>query len=209
MDIIYKRQLQKERTRKLADARVLLVHPNSNSKSRKTGRNFAIASILSILVIFSLSGLQHFLYQWTSSNFVALFAPVNESVWEHTKLIFYPTIVFWFCQYLAFRKTTDFGLSNWILGAALSSVVGIYLVLSNYYLFFKGFSVPESLPVHLVIELIAIIAGQSFGYWALLKMRENKKIGILSLFIILTLTAIFCVFSFLPPSAEMFIPPSP
>ena len=34
----------------------------------------------------------HFLYDWYPHFLVGLFAPVNESVWEHLKLLFWPVI---------------------------------------------------------------------------------------------------------------------
>ena len=30
----------------------------------------------------------HFLYEWLPSAITALFSPVNESLWEHVKLVF-------------------------------------------------------------------------------------------------------------------------
>ena len=32
----------------------------------------------------------HFLYQWMPNAVTALFSPVNESLWEHIKLVFWP-----------------------------------------------------------------------------------------------------------------------
>ena len=38
--------------------------------------------------------LLHFGYEWSSSNFfIGSFCSVNESVWEHLKLIFVPTLI--------------------------------------------------------------------------------------------------------------------
>ena len=39
--------------------------------------------------------LSHFVYDWTGNNFlVGLFFPVNESTWEHMKLLFFPMFLF-------------------------------------------------------------------------------------------------------------------
>ena len=38
--------------------------------------------------------LLHFFFDWTGKNvIVALFSAVNESIWEHLKLLFYPTVI--------------------------------------------------------------------------------------------------------------------
>ena len=44
-----------------------------------------------ILAVAILGSLNHFLYDWTGgSSLAALFCPINESPWEHLKLLFFP-----------------------------------------------------------------------------------------------------------------------
>ena len=38
--------------------------------------------------------LLHFLYDWTEIRLVAPFSAVNESIWEHMKLLFFPMLIF-------------------------------------------------------------------------------------------------------------------
>ena len=41
-----------------------------------------------------LGTLSHFFYQWSGENpLVAFFSPVNESTWEHMKLLFFPMLI--------------------------------------------------------------------------------------------------------------------
>ena len=48
-----------------------------------------------ILFTSILGTLSHFLYEWSGGNlYVGFFAPVNESVWEHMKLIFFPMLFY-------------------------------------------------------------------------------------------------------------------
>ena len=50
------------------------------------GISFLIASLLGTLF--------HFVYEWSGDNFfVGLFFPVNESTWEHLKLVFIPILL--------------------------------------------------------------------------------------------------------------------
>ena len=52
-------------------------------------------TIIGLLFVLITGTLAHFLYGWTGKNIVAgLFTPVNESVWEHMKLIFFPMLLF-------------------------------------------------------------------------------------------------------------------
>ena len=48
-------------------------------------------TIAGILCVSILGTLLHFTYRWSGRNpLIGLIAPVNESVWEHMKLLFFP-----------------------------------------------------------------------------------------------------------------------
>ena len=45
--------------------------------------------------VLALGAAAHFFYEWSGNNFfVGMFSPVNESVWEHMKLAFFPMLLF-------------------------------------------------------------------------------------------------------------------
>lgn len=51
----------------------------------------------------------HFLYDWSGeSPLVASFSGVNESTWEHMKLLFWPMFLYAIVQQLFFRDQEDF-----------------------------------------------------------------------------------------------------
>ena len=57
----------------------------------------------SILAVILLGSLSHFLYELSGGTAIfALFCPINESVWEHLKLLFFPflfiTVIQWYRQ---------------------------------------------------------------------------------------------------------------
>lgn len=60
--------------------------------------------IVGFFIVGILGTLFHFVYDWSGQAwFVGLFVPVNESTWEHMKLLFIPmllyiTICFWFVR---------------------------------------------------------------------------------------------------------------
>ena len=52
-------------------------------------------TIAGILCVSILGTLLHFTYRWSGRNpLIGLIAPVNESVWEHMKLLFFPMLLF-------------------------------------------------------------------------------------------------------------------
>ena len=55
-------------------------------------KRYAVTGIIFVLITGSLA---HFLYDWTGNNpVVGLFTPVNESIWEHMKLLFFPMLLY-------------------------------------------------------------------------------------------------------------------
>ena len=78
--------------------------------------------------ITSLAGtLLHFLYDWTGGAvWVAPFSGVNESTWEHMKLLFWPMLLFAAVQSFFFKDRTDFWcikLKGTLLGLGLIPVI--------------------------------------------------------------------------------------
>ncbi len=62
---------------------------------RSAHRSLLALEILGFFVISGGSGLLHFLFEWSSyATPVALIAAVNESLWEHLKIAFWPAL-FW------------------------------------------------------------------------------------------------------------------
>lgn len=52
--------------------------------------------------------LLHFLYDWTNQSIiVASFSAVNESIWEHMKLLFFPMFVFALIEYKFIGKNYE------------------------------------------------------------------------------------------------------
>ncbi|MDD7025196.1 MAG: DUF6512 family protein, partial [Oscillospiraceae bacterium] len=52
---------------------------------------YTITGILFVIITGTIS---HFVYEWSQNNFIlGLFFPVNESTWEHMKLLFFPMLI--------------------------------------------------------------------------------------------------------------------
>ena len=74
-----------------------------------------------------LGSLFHFVYDFTGQNrFVGLFVAINESTWEHMKLLFWPMFVFSVIESLFFKDRKDFWcvkLRSTLLGLVLIPVL--------------------------------------------------------------------------------------
>ena len=50
--------------------------------------------LFSLFLTAILGTLLHFTFEWSNNNlFIGSFSAVNESLWEHLKLIFFPTLI--------------------------------------------------------------------------------------------------------------------
>ena len=55
-------------------------------------KSYILTGTVFVLILGSLS---HFFYEWSGSNFiVGLLSPVNESTWEHIKLLYFPMLLY-------------------------------------------------------------------------------------------------------------------
>ena len=103
-------------------------------KTNKKIINWEIASTL--FVIFFGSFL-HFIYQISNnSEFVALFAPVNESVWEHLKLGFWALFIFMILEYFFINKLVhNFFLAKFL--GIIAMELTIVIIFYSYTFFTK------------------------------------------------------------------------
>ena len=61
--------------------------------------------IIGFLVTAGLGSLLHFVYDWSGqSRVAAAFAAVNESTWEHMKLLFIPFLLFTVAEFVVFSE---------------------------------------------------------------------------------------------------------
>lgn len=84
----------------------------------------------SFFVTGALGTLLHFVYDWTGeSRVAAAFSAVNESTWEHMKLLFVPYFLFTMVQFAAFHEP----LRNFFAVKAASLGIGLVLIPTLFY----------------------------------------------------------------------------
>ncbi|MEG2322361.1 MAG: DUF6512 family protein, partial [Bacilli bacterium] len=84
--------------------------------------------IISLFVIFLLCFPLHFLYDLLPNCFISIFAPVNESIWEHMKLISTSYIFWGFFEYLIIKKN-KIKINNYLFQLFIIPVISIILYL--------------------------------------------------------------------------------
>ena len=154
--------------------------------------------LFSIFFDFILGTILHFTYKWSGNNsLVAIFSSINESVWEHLKLLFFPMLITTIMGSFYFR--------NKVPNFFCSKVFGIFIAISFTIVFFYTYA--GILGINLAIVdissfFIAVILGEFISY--LLIINKTKCNIILSSLFIILMVLFFTVFTFNPPSIGLF-----
>ena len=151
----------------------------------------------------SLGGtLLHYLYDWTNQSLPAApFSGVNESTWEHMKLLFFPMFLFALVQSFFFRDRHDF----WCVKLA-GILYGLVLIPVLFYTYNGAFG---KSPDWLNIAIFFVSAAAAFLLETRLFRKENVRCTFpAAAFALLCLIgAAFVIFTFAPPDLPLFRDP--
>ena len=164
------------------------------------------ASFLWQLAGFALSTLGgtllHFLYDWTGgSMLVAPFSGVNESTWDHMKLLYWPLFFFALVQYLFFRDQKNY----WCVKLA-EIVLGLVLIPVLFYTYNGVFGKSPDW-VNISIFYIAAFLVFLFERWGFQRDCPSCKHPRLALAAICLIGVLFVLFTFAPPQIPLFHDP--
>lgn len=113
--------------------------------------------IISFLFISIFGTISHFIYEWSNNNKIAaIFFPVNESVWEHIKMLITPTII-WLLILLPYLYDNP----NYIFASMitlLSEIILIPLIFYSYTFFTKkSILIIDILSFYLIIFISIVL----------------------------------------------------
>ena len=157
-------------------------------------------TLLGILVLFAVGSLFHFLYSLTGECFIiGLFVPINESIFEHTKMVVLPVFIWWFIFYL-FRKK-DLFVNAWFTSALIAMISAIIAIPMLFYFYSQAFGI-ESLIIDILILLASLAIGQILG---LHYYRHGKGIEYyFAIFLMIVIIILFAFFTINPPAFPIF-----
>lgn len=155
-------------------------------------------------IIVGISGtLAHFIYDWSGQNkIVGLFTAVNESTWEHMKLLYFPMLLFTLITWIFFRKSVP-SLAYALL---ISTIAGTMLIPVIFYTYtgVLGYMITW---VNLAIYYISIFLSFITAGYIVIKY-EDKEVSILLYVIITILICMFFIFTYEPPELGIFVDPT-
>ena len=135
----------------------------------------------------------HFLYEWLPNPVTALLSPINESLWEHIKILYWPYLAA--SAFVAWGRPT--GMRPWLLSLVI--LCPLMLVL--------GLLLHAALALHALWLDIALYLGlMAFGFWFPVRFSGpfrgwRWRIPAILAFL---LGALILLFTFFPPAGVLF-----
>ncbi len=162
-------------------------------------RKILALEIAGTLFIIFLGTALHFTFDFSGKNpVVGAFSAVNESVWEHLKLPFWPSLLWILLEMYPIRKA----VGNFFTSKAIGTIVMIVFIPTVFYAY-TAFT-EENLAVDIATFMIAVIIGQIISYRLFKRGTPSKKTEMVALCLIALLAIIFVVFTFYPPHLSIF-----
>jgi hypothetical protein len=156
--------------------------------------------LVGVGVIFLAGSLFHFLFDWSGGLApVGVIAAVNESVWEHFKIAFWPALIYAVIEYPFLRRYTN----NFFIAKAIGFYVMPLVIAAIFYAYTAIFG-EEILAVDVLIFLVAIALGQFASYKILTLKQWPRWLCWVGVAMVILLAVAFGVFTFYPPHLGIF-----
>jgi len=156
-----------------------------------------------IAFIVVLGSVLHFAFEWSGRAIaIAPIAAVNESVWEHLKLGFWPALIYAALEYGRFGKSVN--------NFASAKTIGIYLIpitIVVLYYAYKAILGHGLLQVDIAIFVVAVIVGQLVSYKLLIASPLPARLNRFAPIVLAILGVLFVVFTFYTPQLSVFRDP--
>ncbi|BAJ50997.1 conserved hypothetical protein [Candidatus Caldarchaeum subterraneum] len=144
----------------------------------------------------------HFTYELSGGNMaVALISAVNESVWEHLKLAFFPALFLAVPAFIRLRRDYP----NFFLGKTVGMLVTPFTIVVGFYGYETIFHSSNTV-YDIGLFIAAVILGQFVSY-RLIQRHGRRRFNALPLAVLILMTALFFLFTFQPPALEVFRDP--
>ena len=156
---------------------------------------FLFISVLGVLL--------HFTYEWSGDNpIVALFSAVNESTWEHLKLLFFPMLLLTIIELLFTEKRQL--PSNYLFARTIGIISDMAFIVIAFYTLTGVFA---KLPDAVNITLYFLGVFLALCIENKINRGNSQNHSAFAAIVLLALTIAFFVFSKYPPSIGLFANP--
>ena len=157
--------------------------------------------VFSFLFIAIVGTLLHFTYSWSGNNFfVASFSAVNESTWEHLKLIFFPSLIITVIGFFIIGKN----ISNFLYARVVAVIASMIFIVVFFYTY-TGVLETNVAILDIGSFFVAVFLEEYLVY-RIIKKKSNKNTNVSSIILIILLLC-FITFTYFPPMIGLFKDP--
>lgn len=157
--------------------------------------------ILSAVFVAVLGTILHFVFEWSGNNpLVGAVSAVNESTWEHLKLLYYPMLITITVGYFYFGK----GMKNFLCAKTIGMLIAMIFTVVIFYTY-TGVAGTNYAIINILIFYAAVVIGEYGAYRILLAKSEcNRGLALIVLGVLLTC---FVRFTYNTPEIGLFKDP--
>lgn len=166
-------------------------------------KHFKHYTIIGIIFVLLTGTLSHFLYKWSGNNFiVGLFTPVNESVWEHMKMLFFPMLLYALFIIFRFKGTNACVTSSLCFGI----LAGTFLIPVFFYAYTSILG-KDIFILDICTFILSVLIAFLLSYRLALSCRAESCTFLLCCLACM-LFLCFAWFTYHPPDARIFKDPA-
>ena len=155
---------------------------------------FALTSLLGTVL--------HFMYEWLDKAiWIAPFSGVNESTWEHMKLLFWPMLFYTLFQSLFFREYKSF----WCVKLR-GTLIGLSLIPLLFYTY-NGVIGKSPDWINIAIFFVSALAVYVYETKALYTNATPRKSQRHPFICLMIIALLFVIFTFSAPELNVFLDP--
>ena len=155
---------------------------------------------IGVLIIFLLAFISHIMYELFPNFIFSILFPVNESIWEHMKLIVTPVLFYAIFEYIILKKR-QLNINYFWLSYIISCILGIIIYLVIYLPVNKIFGYIPIFAIVLLFITFNIIIIINYYINMILKINYGNKFFVL---IIIFMYVLFGYLTYFPPNTGLF-----
>ncbi len=160
-------------------------------------------TIIGTIFVLITGTLAHFLFDWSGNNqIVGFFTPINESIWEHMKLLFFPMLLYSIIMFLKFHEKYSCITSAFCFGM----LAGTFLIPLFYYAYTSILG-KNIFMLDISIFILSVVIAFWLSYKLTLSCSLESYTFLLCLMICILLICFF-VFTYCPPDTIIFQNPT-
>ncbi|HAS28257.1 MAG TPA: hypothetical protein DCR59_03670 [Dehalococcoidia bacterium] len=157
-------------------------------------------ALLGILGVAVIATLWHFLFFLTGEfAVIGAIVPVNNSVWEHFKVILYPMLLFSIIEY----RYIGYHTNNYIIAKTVAIFAMLLLIGAVFYTYFYATGT-QIAAADISIFVGALVIGQLVGAWVMTFDPLPKYLNFIAIGILVALAILLIVFTYNPLHVRIF-----